>query len=179
MCQNCRYTHAREMGCRPPETIWRREDWHCFKTASSRNRDESTREILSPVQPARTPKKKPKKRSRAAPKILHSPHENEIPVASSRESVLPSLESFESPQENQVSSTPSREKEPVHERLKKKVSWPPDSDLEKVEEVSRWMSDAWGKFKDRWKWMDGKFVNEGWVKETEVQTPIRPARSRI
>ena len=28
MCQDCRYTHAREMGCRPPETIRRRENWH-------------------------------------------------------------------------------------------------------------------------------------------------------
>ena len=87
---------------------------------------------------------------------------------------LQSPERLESPQENQISRESSREKEPVPERPKKKVSWPPENDLEKVEEVSKWMSDAWGQYKHRWKWIDGKLVEEGWVKETEAQTPSNP-----
>ena len=51
-------------------------------------------------------------------------------------------------------------------------------ELKKVTEVSKWMCDTWGKylgFQDRWKWLDGKPVKEGWVKETEVQTPATPS----
>ena len=82
MCQNCHYTHAREMGCRPPETIRRQESWHCLNIAPSQHRDESTREILLPSPPAKPPKKKSKKkkRSRAATrKKLPPPQRMESP----------------------------------------------------------------------------------------------------
>ena len=96
---------------------------------------------------AKPPKKKSKrkKKSKAAP----------------REKVPPPRR-FEPPLENQDSSISSRENEPVPERPRKRVSWPPERDLKKVEEVSRYMNDAWGKFlgfQDRWKWSDGKHVN--------------------
>merc|ERR1712015_305047 len=107
MCQNCHYTHAREMGCRPPETIWRREEWHCFNIASSQHRDESSREILPPPPPPKRPKRR-KKKSKAA----------------SREK-LPHPQRLESPQEDQISSISTREKG-VAERPRKRVSWPPE-----------------------------------------------------
>ena len=85
---------------------------------------------------------------------------------------------FEPPLENQDSGISSRENEPVPERPRKNVSWPMLGELKKVTEVSRWMNDAWGKFlgfQDKWKWLDGKLVREGWVNETEVQTPVTPS----
>ena len=106
MGPDCHYTHAREMGCRPPETIWSQEGWHCLNTASSQHRDESSREILPPPPHPKRPKRR-KKKSKAA----------------SRENLAPP-QRLESPQENQISSISPREKEPVPERPRKKVSWP-------------------------------------------------------
>ena len=153
MCRNCRYTHAREMGCRPQETIWRREDWHCFNTASSQHRDESTREILSPPPPARTPKKKAKrkKKSKAAPREKLSPPPR-----------------LELPQKNQNPEASSRENVPVPVRQEKNVRWPQEGEVPQVREVSRWMSDEWGKFKNP-VWENGKCVEAcEWVKESDI-----------
>ena len=153
MCRDCHYTHAREMGCRPLETVRRREKWHCLKTASS-HRYESAREYSSTSPPAKTPKKKSqtKKKSRAV----------------SREK-LSSPPRLESPHESQILKQPSRENEYLLERPKMKVSWPQEGELKKAKEVSPWIAEAWGRYKDPVR-IDGKVVkNSEWVKEPDIE----------
>ena len=87
---------------------------------------------------------------------------------------MPLPERLESPQENQISRISSREKEPVPERPSKKVSWPHEGELKKIREVSRWMSDEWGTYKNP-VWENGKVVEAcEWVKKNNVQTSSNP-----